>query len=701
MTYRAGEPSSSKLWAVVSLGLAACAGDSLDADAVTYEQAQETLTITGGTVAHRSGASLQVPAGALSDPTVVSLTGADAPDVSASGARAVGQGFVVGPQSQLFRAPALVTVPYRVEALGAMNDWAQLRLLVASVDGSSFSMLETKVDRDNHLLSAHVMTAGVVVPAVVGVAVRFEQPSVLPAREVRAAEPLVLSVSGGRAPYEWSVTAGALPAGVRLSPNGVVSGAAVLAGVSRFAVEVVDATGLRAQQTFELTVTTATAPAVVRIQPTAVAAGSIGARVTVVGRGFAPGTVARVEGVDVLTERVGSDELRVVVPEEMLRRPGALRVAAATPSGAMSQPHALEVLAPTPVLQAVSPAVVPVGQSPVAVRLLGGGFLVNSRVTVQGQSVKFAWVNAGEVVATVPGSMLANAGALEVQVQNPAPAGGLSARQALQVVVGAPLLERVTPTQLFADQGDVTFKIVGRNFTRAHQVRLGNRVVTPDSVSSTSMAVRVSGPFVEGALSVSVVGANLVSNEVPVTVLPAGLYVTQLSPSTVNRSVGPVTVQVRGRAFEPGASVVLGGRYLITQYVSPTLLEVTLSDDDLVTSGTRAVQVDLNGDLSNSLTFTVAGVNPPAGLVSVSPGVFFIGESPSEVVLTGEKLLPGVVVTVVGCDEAVSGTRVSLTEYRLSLPVACQVEGTLSFVAKNPEPGGGSGSVVSLDVQIP
>jgi hypothetical protein len=52
--------------------------------------------------------------------------------------------------------------------------------------------------------------------------------------------PVTLSASGGVPPYTWSVVAGALPGGLTLDPNGIVSGTPTSAGASNFTVQVTD-----------------------------------------------------------------------------------------------------------------------------------------------------------------------------------------------------------------------------------------------------------------------------------------------------------------------------------------------------------------------------------------------------------------------------------------------------------------------------
>jgi hypothetical protein len=66
-----------------------------------------------------------------------------------------------------------------------------------------------------------------------------------------------LSATGGTPPYTWAITAGALPAGLTLSPAGVISGTPPKTGsVSGFTVQVTDTVPATATQALNLAVNT-------------------------------------------------------------------------------------------------------------------------------------------------------------------------------------------------------------------------------------------------------------------------------------------------------------------------------------------------------------------------------------------------------------------------------------------------------------
>ncbi|MFO0722680.1 MAG: putative Ig domain-containing protein [Myxococcota bacterium] len=63
----------------------------------------------------------------------------------------------------------------------------------------------------------------------------------LPNGVINQAYSAMLAATGGAAPYTWSLAGGALPAGLHLQPNGLVTGTTTVAGRARFTVSVTDA----------------------------------------------------------------------------------------------------------------------------------------------------------------------------------------------------------------------------------------------------------------------------------------------------------------------------------------------------------------------------------------------------------------------------------------------------------------------------
>ncbi len=81
----------------------------------------------------------------------------------------------------------------------------------------------------------------------------------LPAGAVNTAYSQTLAATGGTTPYSWSVSAGTLPAGLSLSPAGVLGGTPTAEGTSTFTVRVAGANSASSTKDFSVTIN-ATAP---------------------------------------------------------------------------------------------------------------------------------------------------------------------------------------------------------------------------------------------------------------------------------------------------------------------------------------------------------------------------------------------------------------------------------------------------------
>ncbi|WP_158282975.1 putative Ig domain-containing protein [Nocardioides silvaticus] len=78
--------------------------------------------------------------------------------------------------------------------------------------------------------------------------------SALPAGQVGKRYGLTLRTAGGRFPYKWVITSGSLPAGLKLSTSGRISGIPTLSGSSSVTVQVTDGKGATASRGYTLVV---------------------------------------------------------------------------------------------------------------------------------------------------------------------------------------------------------------------------------------------------------------------------------------------------------------------------------------------------------------------------------------------------------------------------------------------------------------
>jgi hypothetical protein len=83
-------------------------------------------------------------------------------------------------------------------------------------------------------------------------------PATLPNDTVGKAYSQIITATGGTAPYSFTVSSGALPTGITLSPSGVLSGSGTEVGTFNFSITVSDTFGCFAAQSYSMTTTYAT-----------------------------------------------------------------------------------------------------------------------------------------------------------------------------------------------------------------------------------------------------------------------------------------------------------------------------------------------------------------------------------------------------------------------------------------------------------
>jgi hypothetical protein len=85
----------------------------------------------------------------------------------------------------------------------------------------------------------------------------------LPSATAGVAYSTTLAAAGGIPPYSWTLTAGSLPAGLTLKPNGTIAGKPTAGGTSDFTVEVADSNNPFSTAPASLSITVGVAPLVV------------------------------------------------------------------------------------------------------------------------------------------------------------------------------------------------------------------------------------------------------------------------------------------------------------------------------------------------------------------------------------------------------------------------------------------------------
>lgn len=267
-------------------------------------------------------------------------------------------------------------------------------------------------------------------------------------------------------------------------------------------------------------------PVIEKIKPTEVAGPSDSFTLKVTGSNFRVSSAVVVGGETLNTQQIGTNRLQAVVPAELARSVGQLKVFVkdlAVP-GLVSNPQNLLVYGPR--ITEVKPAVdkIVAGDPKFELRIKGENFRPGSQVELNSEVIsadRTRHSGRSLIRLVVPQRLFQEAGKLRVIVRNPEPGGAAS--EAVELDVHAPEIQEFTPGKIFAGLTSVKVEIRGQNFRRRARVYVGNSSVDDMDFrvrrqhvrfrSSTRMIVSLSGDFSKllaqpGQLQFNVVNPN-------------------------------------------------------------------------------------------------------------------------------------------------------------------------------------------------
>jgi WD40-like Beta Propeller Repeat len=180
--------------------------------------------------------------------------------------------------------------------------------------------------------------------------------------------------------------------------------------------------------TFTINALPSPVPTITALNPSGVLTNSDGFTLTVTGTNFVSTSIVTVNGTDRRTSFVNSTTLEASMSASDTATPGQLQISVLNPqpSGGNSSAFPLNILNPVPGLTSASPATMQAGGVATTMTATGTGYVSNSTLLVNGSPRATTFVSSTSVSASLTAGDLVAGGTLQVQVQNPAPGGGIS-----------------------------------------------------------------------------------------------------------------------------------------------------------------------------------------------------------------------------------------------------------------------------------
>jgi hypothetical protein len=400
-----------------------------------------------------------------------------------------------------------------------------------------------------------------------------------------------------------------------------------------------------------------------------------GTSVTITGSNFRSGMVARFGG-------VAATGLLVVSPTTVTATspPGTGTVAvsienadneSATMAGAFT--YTPSVVAPT--ISALAPSSGPSAG--------GTGVLVTGTGLQPGATVAVGGALATQVVVSGPTQMTfttpaGSAGPVPVVVTNP-DGGTVTFNSFTYVPQSTPTITSVSPTS-GPTSGGITTVITGTGFDAGATVTLCGTIVTPSSVSATTIVFATPSCGTAGPAAIQV------KNPDGGTATAAAAYtfsappaITSVSPNsgTVN---GGTVITISGTGFQSGSTVLLdatAGTDVVV--VDATTIVATTPAHAAGQVGVQVTNPD-GGKVIAANAFTYTVVSTP-DILTVTPSQ---GTPGSAATLNGTGFINGATVTM--CGVTATGGFVDATQVTFVVPMACPA-GAQDIRLTNPDGG--------------
>ena len=357
-------------------------------------------------------------------------------------------------------------------------------------------------------------------------------------------------------------------------------------------------------------------------------------------------------------------------------------------------------------ISSVSPKDVPVGSSAVTIVVTGTGFTSTSVIQLSGVPIQTTYISSTEIQATIPSSQLQTGAILKLAVVNGTDVVAADTSNDVQVDNPEPTVSTLAPSSVLVNSPTETITVTGTNFVSGITLTVNGSPRNTTYVSATQLAASLTSddflsaaPLLLNAVNPQPGGGA--SGTIALVVANPAPTVRSLSPSALNAGSAATVVNIIGTGFVAGTGVLVNGASRPATLVSATAMTVALTSADVASAGSlgiTAVNPAPGGGVSSSSSIAIN--NPVPGAITLTPASAIAGAGTAQITVTGLSFVPATVVYVNG--QPRTTTYVNATQLVTSLTSAdLATAGSLSVVATNPSPGGGSTAAASLAVNNP
>jgi len=344
----------------------------------------------------------------------------------------------------------------------------------------------------------------------------------------------------------------------------------------------------------------------------------------------------------------------------------------------------------------LAPNPVTAGRPAFNLTVIGTGFVTGSAVRIGDQTLTPATTTATQLTVQIPAALVASPRSLPVVVVNP----DQGESNVVQLVVdAAPVITSLTPDTVPAGQA-ATVGVIGRNFARGMEVRVGGQAVPSTFVDTSRINANIPASSLGSAAAVDITVAasdGTASNAVPLRITAS----LTLEAPPVQAGDRGVDVTIRGSGFVAGTNVQAtppGGTAVnvTPTSVGATAIALRLPANLIAQAG--AVQLRVvppSGAPSSPLTLTV---QPAPSISGLSPASAIAGSSALNLSVQGANFLTGSTVRWNGTALTTQFGSAAM----LSAMVPANLLTTRATASVTVEgPGGAASNAASFEVTLP